>query len=78
MELLVFGSGTSRVRKMGITDILNEIDALPGEQRWKVLEHTRHLVDPDIPDSFKEAMAEIERGEVIDLDEALQALESHE
>jgi len=59
---------------MGVAEILHEIDTLPAEERWKVLEHTRHLLEPDIPDSFKQAMAEIERGEVVELDEALKEL----
>lgn len=63
---------------MGVAEILHQIDILPAEARWKVLEHTRHLVDPEIPESFRQAMAEIERGEVVDLDEALQELEREE
>lgn len=63
---------------MGVTEILHEIDTLPDEVLWKVLEHTRHLVEPEIPESFKQAMAEIERGEVIELDEALKELDHTE
>ena len=63
---------------MGVAEILHEIDTLPAEARWKVLEHTRQLVDPEIPASFRQAMAEIERGEVVDLDEALEELGSEE
>jgi hypothetical protein len=59
---------------MGVSEILHEIDILPAEERWKVLEHTRQLVEPEIPDSFKQAMGEIERGETIHLDEALTEL----
>ena len=59
---------------MGVSEILHEIDILPAEERWKVLEHTRQLVEPEIPDSFKQAMGEIERGETINLDEALTEL----
>jgi hypothetical protein len=63
---------------MGVAEILHEIDTLPTEERWKVLEYTRRLVNPEIPESFKEAMAEIDRGEVIDLDEALKELDNIE
>jgi hypothetical protein len=63
---------------MGVTEILHEIETLPTDERWKVLEHTRHLVEPEIPESFKQAMAEIERGEVVDLDEALKELNNVE
>lgn len=63
---------------MGVAEILHEINILPAEERWKVLMHTRHLVEPEIPESFKEAMAEIERGEVIELDAALEELDQAE
>ncbi|MDD5262678.1 MAG: hypothetical protein PHD76_12610 [Methylacidiphilales bacterium] len=63
---------------MGVTEILHEIDSLPAETRWQVLEHTRHLLEPEIPESFKRAMAEIQRGEVIDLDETLKELDHTE
>ena len=59
---------------MGVSEILHEIDTLPSDQRWEVLEHVRHLVEAEIPESFKQAMAEIERGEVIELDDALKEL----
>jgi hypothetical protein len=60
---------------MSVSEILREITTLPAEERWKVLEHTRHLVEPDVPEAFKQAMAEIEKGDVIDLDEALKELD---
>jgi hypothetical protein len=49
---------------------------LPPKDRGQVLEHTRHLLEPEIPESFAQGMAEIERGEVIELDDALQGLDS--
>lgn len=42
------------------TELLHEIDTLPTEARWKVLEYTRHLIESEIPESFKKAMTEIE------------------
>jgi len=60
---------------MGVMEILQGIEALPVEERWKVLEHTRHLIEPEIPESFKTAMKEIQRGEGLDLDEALKELD---
>ncbi len=63
---------------MGVAEILHEIDILPTEERWKVLEHTRHLVEPEIPESFRDAMEEIQRGEVIELDKALKGLDPTE
>ena len=75
---MLSGWKPSIVSLMGVTEILHEIDGLPLNERWKVLEHARHLVGPQIPESFKEAMAEIERGEVIELDEALKELDHAE
>ena len=60
---------------MGVSEILNEIKSLPPEQRWQVLERTRELLGTESPESFKNAMAEIVRGEVVELDEALQELD---
>lgn len=63
---------------MGVAEILQEIETLPDEDRWKVLARTRELLEREIPESFKVAMAEIERGEVIELDEALKELDPPE
>lgn len=63
---------------MGVTEILHEIETLPAAQRWEILEHTRALLASEIPDSFSKAMEEIARGEVIDLDEALEELDRAE
>jgi hypothetical protein len=60
---------------MSVKEILREIEALPSEQRWSVLEGVRRLVEPEIPASFREGMEEIKRGEGIDLDDALRELE---
>jgi hypothetical protein len=60
---------------MGVSEILDEIKLLPAEQRWQILERTREMLGPEIPESFKQAMREIARGEVTELDEALQELE---
>ncbi len=61
---------------MSLSEILHEIDSLPPEDRWQVLEHTRHLLETDIPTEFKEGMEAIRRGETIDLDEAMPELRS--
>ena len=57
---------------MGVSEIFDEIKSLPPEQRWQVLERTREMLGPEIPESFKQAMGEIVGGEVIELDEALE------
>ena len=61
---------------MGVSEILNEIKSLPTEQRWEILERTRELLGPEIPESFKQGMREIARGEVVELDDALEELDS--
>lgn len=61
---------------MGVSDILDEIKSLPAEQRWEILERTRDMLGPEIPESFKEGMREIAQGEVIDLDDALDGSRS--
>jgi len=59
---------------VSLSEILHEIESLPPEARWQVLEHTRHLLEPDIPKEFKEGMEAIARGETVDLDEAMPEL----
>jgi predicted transcriptional regulator len=59
---------------MSVVEIMHQIEALPAKERWEILEHTRHLLEPDVPQEFKEGMAAIARGEVIDLDEAMPEL----
>ena len=59
---------------MSLSEILHEIESLPSEGRWQVLQHTRQLLEPDIPEEFKEGMEAIRRGETIDLDEAMPEL----
>jgi hypothetical protein len=63
---------------MSVTEILHQIEALPSKDRWQVLELTRHLLEPEIPESFTRGMAEIERGEVEDFDDALKSLDTPE
>ena len=57
---------------------LMRLSLLPPEQRWEVLERTREVLDPDIPETFKQGMREIAHGEVIELDEALDELKRPE
>jgi hypothetical protein len=59
---------------VSLSEILHEIESLPPEQRWQVLEHTRHLLEPAIPDEFKDGMEAIARGETMSLDEAMPEL----
>jgi hypothetical protein len=60
---------------MSTAELLHEIETLPkGEQLW-LLEKLSELTEAEIPESFRQSMAEAERGETIELDEALQDLE---
>ena len=59
---------------MSLSEILHEIEALPPEERWQVLEHTRHSLELEIPAEFAEGMEAIARGETIDLDDAMPDL----
>jgi hypothetical protein len=61
---------------VSVTEILHQIEALPTKDRWQVLEHTRHLLEPEIPESFTQGMAEIQKRDVIELDQALKELDS--
>ena len=63
---------------MGVSEILKEIKSLPPEQRWQIIERTRETLGPEIPESFKQGMGEIARGEVVELDDALQELDHPE
>lgn len=63
---------------MGVSEILQEIKSLPVQQRWEILERTREMLDAEIPERFKQGMREIARGEVIELDEALEELKQPE
>jgi hypothetical protein len=72
---LPFPIGSGIFICMGVSEILSEIKSLPPEQRWQVLERTREMLGPEIPESFKQGMEEIARGEVLELDEALKSIE---
>jgi hypothetical protein len=56
---------------MSVTEIMHEIEELPSEERWQVLDFVRRLLEPDIPESFREGMADIKAGRVVDMKQAL-------
>jgi len=60
---------------MSVKEILREIETLSSQQRRRVLEEVRWLVEPEIPASFREGMGQIKRGEGIELDAALRKLD---
>ena len=61
---------------MGVTELLHEIEALPSEERLRLVEKLVQLTEADVPQSLRQSMAEAERGELIEMDEALKELDS--
>ena len=60
---------------MGVTELLHEIESLPSEDRFRLVEKLMQLTEADVPDSLRQSMAEAERGELIEMDEALEELD---
>jgi hypothetical protein len=60
---------------MSVAEILHEIEALPSRDQLLLLEKLKQLAENDVPESFRQGMAEAEQGKLIDLDEALQELD---
>ncbi len=61
---------------MSTNELWREIETLPAREQLVLLERLSALAEAEIPDSLRESMAEADRGELIDLDEALQELDS--
>jgi hypothetical protein len=59
---------------MSVADLLREIDALPPEERFQLVEKLVQLSETDVPDSLRQSMGEAARGEFIDLDDAFSFL----
>jgi hypothetical protein len=60
---------------MSTNELWREIETLPTREQLVLLERLCALAETEIPDSLRESMAEAERGELIDLDDALQELD---
>ena len=58
---------------MSATEILEKIEQLPDEERRRLFEKLSQL--EDVPESLRESLAEVSRGELIPLDDALQELD---
>jgi predicted transcriptional regulator len=56
---------------MSAQEIIAQIKALPAAERAEVTRFVLHEDDSWIPESFKEGMADIAAGRVVDLDTAL-------
>jgi hypothetical protein len=57
---------------MSAAEILDQIKALTAEERMELLEKLLERRAADVPNSLRQSMAEAERGELIDTDDALQ------
>jgi len=60
---------------MGIAELLHQIETLPSEERLHLVEKLVQRTEADIPESLRQSMAEAERGELIEMNEALQELD---
>jgi hypothetical protein len=56
---------------MSAAELVEQIEALPEPERAKVIERFHANAPKWIPESFREGMADIAAGRVVDLDEAL-------
>ena len=61
---------------MSAGELLHEIESLPKQERLWLWEKLSQLTEADIPESLRQSIAEAERGELIDLDEALRELDA--
>jgi hypothetical protein len=73
---LVLKTDSAYLRLMGVTELLHEIEALPNEERWRLVEKLMQLTEADVPESLRQSMAEAQRGEFIEMDEALKELDA--
>ena len=60
---------------MSTIELWHEIEMLPKQEQIALLEKLSTLAEADIPASLLQSMAEAERGDLIDLDDALQELD---
>ena len=59
------------IRSMSAQDIIEQIKALPSDERSQVIKFVVESDDSWIPEEFKQGMADIAAGRVVDLDTAL-------
>ena len=56
---------------MSAQEIIAEIDALPEEERTKIVEHLLRIEEEAVPESFRRGMAEALAGRGVDMETAL-------
>lgn len=64
-------AGNGILRTMSAQEIIEQIKALPANERAQVAKFVVENDDFWIPESFKEGMADAEAGRLVDLDTAL-------
>ena len=57
---------------MSTNELRHEIESLPKQEQLALLEKLSALAEANIPASLLQSMAEADRSELIDLDDALQ------
>ena len=55
---------------MNTSELPHEIETLPKPDQLWLLERLSEMTKAEIPESFRRSMAEAERGELLELDEA--------
>jgi len=60
-----------KIRTMSAQEIIEQIKALPSDERAQVTKFVVESDDSWIPEDFKQGMADIAAGRVVDLDTAL-------
>jgi hypothetical protein len=63
-------------KAMSASELLHQIESLPKQDRLWLWEKLSQLTEADIPESLSQSIREAERGELIDLDEALRELDA--
>jgi len=57
---------------MSVEELIKELNALPLDQRLKVVDAVLDADDSWVPESFRQGMADIEAGRVVDMETALR------
>jgi hypothetical protein len=61
---------------MSVTAIMQEIEALPTQERLRLVDKLVQLTESVVPESLRESMAQAARGEFIEMDDALKELDN--
>lgn len=56
---------------MSVEELIKELNSLPLDQRMKVVDAVLDADDSWIPESFREAMDDFDKGRIVDMETAL-------